>query len=51
MLSSFHNGFLRNIMRILWPNKISNVELYKKANSEDEIYLNKTEMAMERGMC
>ena len=34
-LSSFHNGCLRKIMRIFWPNKISNVELHKKANSED----------------
>lgn len=35
-------------MRIFWLNKISNVELYKKANSEDEIYVNKTEMVMVR---
>ena len=34
-LSSFHNGCLRKIMRIFWPNKITNVELHKKANTED----------------
>uniref|UniRef100_A0A8W8MZV1 DUF6451 domain-containing protein n=1 Tax=Magallana gigas TaxID=29159 RepID=A0A8W8MZV1_MAGGI len=34
-LSSFHNICLRKIIRIFWPNKISNVELHKKANSED----------------
>lgn len=34
-LSSFHNGCLRKIMGIFWPNKISNVELHEKANRED----------------
>ena len=29
-INAFHNGCLRNICRILWPNKITNMELYKK---------------------
>ena len=33
-LSSFHNGYLRKIMRIFWPNQITNVELYEKANAD-----------------
>ena len=34
-LSSFHNGCLRKILRIFWPNKISNVELQVKTNTDD----------------
>lgn len=33
--SSYHNGCLKKIIRIFWPNKILNVELHKKATSED----------------
>ena len=29
-IDAFHNGCLRKICRIFWPNKISNVDLYKK---------------------
>ncbi len=29
----FHNGCLRQICQIFWPNKISNNELYKKTGS------------------
>ena len=31
-LSAFHNSCLRKICRIFWPNKISNIELYKKTS-------------------
>lgn len=34
-LSSFQNGCLRKIMMIFYLNKISNVKLHKKANSEN----------------
>ena len=36
-LSSFRNGCLREIMRIFWPNKITNVELHEKANTDDDM--------------
>ena len=29
-LESFHNGCLRKICRIFWPNRISNSDLYRK---------------------
>ncbi len=32
-LSSFHNGCLRKICKIYWPNKITNIDLWKKTNS------------------
>ncbi|XP_063436440.1 uncharacterized protein LOC134717872 [Mytilus trossulus] len=34
-LSSFHNTCLRRIMKIYWPNKISNEDLHKKSKSQD----------------
>ena len=35
-LNSFHNSSLRKICRIFWPNKISNLDLYRRTN-ENEI--------------
>ncbi|XP_071141986.1 uncharacterized protein [Mytilus edulis] len=34
-LSSFHNTCLRRIMKIYWPNKITNEDLHKKTKSQD----------------
>ena len=34
-LSTFHTTSLRKILRIFWPNKISNHDLLKKCNQED----------------
>ncbi len=34
-LSSFHNGCLRKICKIFWPEIISNTNLYKRTNSLD----------------
>ena len=34
-LSSFHNGCLRKICKIFWPEIISNADLFKKTNSLD----------------
>ena len=36
-INAFHNGCLRRICRIFWPNKISNKELYKKTKSQSVI--------------
>ena len=33
----FHNGCLRKICRIFWPNKISNVDLYKKTGCKSAV--------------
>jgi len=33
-INAFHNGCLRRICCIFWPNKISNEELYKKIKSQ-----------------
>ena len=32
-LASFHNGCLRRICRIFWPNKVSNKDLYERTKS------------------
>ena len=34
---TFHNGFLRKICQIFWPNKISNVELHKKTGCNSAV--------------
>ena len=34
-LSSFHNTCLRKIMKIFWPNKISNKDLHDITNTKD----------------
>ena len=34
-LSSFHNTSLRKIMKIFWPNKISNKDLHDITNTKD----------------
>ncbi|XP_071171213.1 uncharacterized protein [Mytilus edulis] len=34
-LSSFHNTCLRKIMKIFWPNKISNKDLHEMTNTKD----------------
>ena len=34
-LNSFHNKCLREICRIFWPNKISNLDLYEKTDEKD----------------
>jgi hypothetical protein len=34
-LSSFHNTSLRKIMKIFWPNKISNKDLHNITNTKD----------------
>ena len=31
-IDAFHNGCLRKICRIFWPNKLSNVELHKNTS-------------------
>ena len=36
-INAFHNGCLRKICRIFWPNKISNVELYKKTGCNSAV--------------
>ena len=36
-LSSFHNGCLRKICRIFWPEKISNKDLYRKTNCRNVV--------------
>ncbi|KAL9952828.1 hypothetical protein ACROYT_G040141 [Oculina patagonica] len=36
-INAFHNGCLRRICRIFWPNKISNEELYKKTKSQSVV--------------
>jgi len=36
-INAFHNGCLRNICCIFWPNKISKVELYKKTGSNSAV--------------
>ena len=36
-IDAFHNGCLRKICRIFWPNKISNVDLYKKTGCNSAV--------------
>ena len=36
-IDAFHNGCLRKICRIFWPNKISNVDLYKKTSCNSAV--------------
>lgn len=36
-ISAFHNGCLRKICRIFWPNKITNKELYTKTGCRDVV--------------
>jgi len=36
-INAFHNGCLRKICRIFWPNNISNVELYKKTSCNSAV--------------
>ena len=36
-LESFHNGCLRKICRIFWPNKISNRDLYRKTGCQSVV--------------
>ena len=36
-VSSFHNGCLRKICRVFWPNTITNKELYLKTGCRDVI--------------
>ena len=36
-IGAFHNGCLRKICRIFWPNKISNVALYKKTGCNSAV--------------
>jgi hypothetical protein len=37
-ISAFHNGCLRKICRIFWPQKVSNQDLYSKTNSKNIIH-------------
>jgi hypothetical protein len=34
-VESFHNGCLRKILRIFWPNKVSNADLYRQTGSRN----------------
>lgn len=36
-IESFHNGCLRKICRIFWPQKITNVDLYKKTRCQSVV--------------
>ena len=36
-IDAFHNGCLRKICRIFWPNKMSNVDLYKKTGGNSAV--------------
>ena len=36
-INSFHNGCLRKICRIFWPEKISNKDLYRKTNCRNVV--------------
>ncbi len=36
-INSFHNGCLRKICRIFWPEKISNEDLYRKTNCRNVV--------------
>ena len=36
-IDAFHNGCLRKICRIFWPNKISNADLYKKTKCQSVV--------------
>ena len=36
-INAFHNGCLRKICRIFWPNKICNVELYMKTDCNSAV--------------
>ncbi|CAJ1083201.1 hypothetical protein Bbelb_288150 [Xyrichtys novacula] len=36
-INAFHNGCLRKICRILWPNKISNEDLYNETNCHNVV--------------
>lgn len=36
-LATFHNGFLRKLCRVFWPNTISNEDIYTWALSQDII--------------
>ena len=36
-IDAFHNGCLSKICRICWPNKISNVDLYKKTGCNSAV--------------
>ena len=36
-IDAFHNRCLRKICRIFWPNKISNVDLYKKTSCNSAV--------------
>ena len=36
-INAFHNGCLRKICRIFWPEKISNEDLYKKTNCRNVV--------------
>ncbi|KAJ8372712.1 hypothetical protein AAFF_G00277810 [Aldrovandia affinis] len=36
-ISAFHNGCLRRICRIFWPERISNEDLYKNTNCRNVV--------------
>ena len=36
-MDAFHNGCLRKICQVFWPNKISNVDLYKKTGCNSAV--------------